>query len=169
MSNINDNLWTQPSNPPPSIFVDQKGRDLVKQINDELIERVIGQPIMYYPISIEHTNFHSLYGESMNKTYLPPIRVYCLVAWEGYETSYAGGKLDKIPAITIHFHKRRLTEDQELVVREGDFVLYSETLYEIAKLNEPKVIWGNQQHKMEVEAKCIKARISLIDIGQPQQ
>ena len=36
------NKWEQPSNPPPPLFTGKKERDLVKKINDEIIERVIG-------------------------------------------------------------------------------------------------------------------------------
>ena len=73
------NKWSQPAQPPPPLFAGQKERNLVKQINDELIERVIGQQILYYPISLEHTNYHEIYGEAINKTFLPPVRVHVLV------------------------------------------------------------------------------------------
>ena len=63
------NKWQQPSNPPPPLFTGKKERDLVKKINDEIIERVIGQTVVYYPISLDHTNFHPLYGEAINKTF----------------------------------------------------------------------------------------------------
>ena len=36
-----DNKWKQPGNPPPPLFTGKKERDLVKQVNDELAERVI--------------------------------------------------------------------------------------------------------------------------------
>jgi len=65
-----DNEWTQPDAPPPPLFLGKKERDFVKQVNDELIERIIGQGIFYYPISMEHTNFHPLYGEAIEKTFL---------------------------------------------------------------------------------------------------
>ena len=80
-----DNEWSQPAAPPPPLFTGKKERDLVKQVNDELIELVIGQQVVYYPISVEHTNFHPLYGEAIKKTFLPPIRVYALVEWEEVE------------------------------------------------------------------------------------
>ena len=80
-----DNEWTQPDAPPPPLFLGEKERDFVKQVNDELIERIVGQGIFYYPISMEHTNFHPLYGEAIEKTFLPPVRVYALVEWEGQE------------------------------------------------------------------------------------
>ncbi len=66
-----DNKWEQPTNPPPPLFTGEKERNLVKQINDELIERVVGQTVLYYPISMDKTNFHPLYGEAIEKTFLP--------------------------------------------------------------------------------------------------
>jgi len=158
-----DNKWKQPKQPPAPLFLGKKERDLVKQINDELVERVIGQQILYYPISIEDTDFHPVYGEAIRKNFLNPIRVYALVEWQGYETETTHLGIDRLSKITVHFHKRRLTEDQNLFVREGDFVLYGEQYYEIVTLNEPKQLFGQVGHKMEITAECVKAREGLFD------
>jgi len=158
------NEWKQPSAPPPPLFLGKKERDLVKQVNDELIERVIGQTIVYYPIDIERTNFHDLYGEAMTKTFLSPVRVHALVEFDGITTKYNTNiGLDKEASITVHFHKRRLTEDQDLYVREGDFVLYGDIYYEIVTLGEPKQLFGQIDHRLEISAKCIRAREGLFD------
>jgi len=158
------NEWNQPSAPPPPLFLGKKERDLVKQVNDELIERVVGQTVVYYPLDISATNYHSLYGEAIEKTFLPPIRVYALVSWEGIQTKNADSLgLDKTSSISIHFHKRRLTEDQDLYVREGDFVLYGDIYYEVVSLSEPRQLFGQTEHKMEITAKCIAAREGLFD------
>ena len=153
-----ENKWSQPTQPPPPLFLGKKERDLVKQVNDELIERVIGQGVFYYPISMKNTNFHPLYGEAVTKTYLPPVRVYALIVWEGFTTETTNFGIYRRPSIVIHFHKRRLIEDQDLFVREGDFVQYGDTLYEIINTDEPRQIFGQVEHKMEIEAKCLKAR-----------
>ena len=155
---MSDNKWSQPNQPPPPLFTGKKERDLVKQVNDELIERVIGQQILYYPISLEHTDYHEVYGEAINKTFLPPVRVYALVEWQGYETENTHLGINRRPRINIHFHKRRLTEDQDLFVREGDFILYGQSYYEIVVLNEPRELFGQNDHRVEISAECIKAR-----------
>ena len=79
---MGDNRWEQPESPPPPLFVGEKERDLIKQVNDELIERVVGQQVAYYAIDEKTTNFHPLYGEAIEKTFLPPIRVYALIGVE---------------------------------------------------------------------------------------
>lgn len=160
---MGDNKWNRPDSPPPPLFLGKKERDLVKQVNDELIERVIGQDILYYPISTVHTNFHPLYGEAIKKNFLPPIRVYVLIDWEGNATTVTKYGLDRTYSLTCHFHKRRLTEDQDLYVREGDFILYGDEYYEIAILSEPKQLFGQDEHMLEITAKCFKARQGLFD------
>ena len=60
-------------------------------------------------------------------------------------------------------HKRRLEEDQDLYVREGDFVLYGDFFYEIVKLSEPKKLFGQVDHGFEISARCRRARKGLFD------
>ena len=156
--------WKRPDQPPPPLFLGKKERDLVKQVNDELIEKVIGQQILYYPIDIERTDYHDMYGEAIEKTYLPPIRIYALVNVEEETTSYLNGVgTDSDAMINVYFHKRRLNDDQDVFVRQGDFVLYGKTYYEIVKLSEPRKLFGQVDHTFEVMAVCRRARRGLFD------
>ena len=81
-----------------------------------------------------------------------------MVEYEGLTTETGKFGVDRKSSLTIHFHKRRITEDQDLFVREGDFVLYGKIFYEIVKLDEPKQLFGQVNAKYEVTAKCIRAR-----------
>tara|TARA_Y100001937_G_scaffold128207_1_gene203014 strand:+ start:1932 stop:2420 length:489 start_codon:yes stop_codon:yes gene_type:complete len=158
------NKWTRPAQPPSPLFVGEKEKNLVKQVNDEIIERVVGQQVLYFAIDMETTNFHPLYGEAIEKNFLHPIRVFALVEYGGIETNFMDSVgIDKKTTITVHFHKRRLTEDQNLFVREGDFVRYGDIYYEITKLNEPKQLFGQIETKYEITADCIRARDGLFN------
>lgn len=152
------NKWERPEQPPPPLFLGKKERDYAKQVNDEIAERVVGQTILYYPIDLDTTSFHPIYGESITKNFLPPVRVYALVKWEGNETTTSNYGVDRQTKITVNFHRRRLTEDQDLYVREGDFILYAEQYFEIVKLMEPKLLFGQDEHKFEITAQCVNAR-----------
>ena len=158
------NEWDRPEAPPPPLFLGKKERDLVKQVNDELIEKVIGQQILYYPVDLDTTNFHNLYGEAIAKTYLPPIRIYALVEFNDEATSYMPDiGIDSDSMITVYFHKRRLTEYQDFFAREGDFVLYGKIYYEIVKLSEPRKLFGQVDHSFEIAATCRRARKGQFD------
>ena len=162
-----DTKWSTPASPPPPLFLGKKERDLVKQVNDELIERVIGQEIIYYPISLKETRYHPLYGEAIEKTFLSPIRVHAMVEWGGYETKVSNLGVDKRLSITVKFHRRRLQEDQDLYIREGDFVLYGEDYFEIMTIDTPRQLfgqgWAGWDRIFEATAICMKAREGLFD------
>ena len=161
---MSDDKWKKPEQPPPPMFFGEKERNLVKQVNDEIIERIVAQQVLYFPLDIEHTNYHPLYGEAVEKTFLPPVRVHALVEYQGVETEFMPNVgLDKSTKISIKFHRRRLTEDQDLFVREGDFVRYGDIYYEIVKLNEPKLLFGQPEHRFEIQASCIRARDGLFN------
>jgi len=156
--------WERPTQPPAPMFLGEKEKDLVKQINDEIIERVVGQQVLYFPIDVDSTDFHPIYGEAIEKNFLHPIRVFALVEYQGVETSDMENiALDKATKIKVNFHKRRLTEDQTLFVREGDFVRFGEIFYEIVKLIEPKILFGQPESRFEVGAECIRARDGLFN------
>ena len=159
-----DNKWEQPAKPPPPLFTGQKEKDFVKQVNDEVIERVVGQTVAYYPVSLEHTNYHDLYGEAIEKSFLNPIRVYAMVKYESEDTTATNLGVDRIQKISVMFHKRRLVEDQDIFVREGDFIQHGKHFFEILTLVEPKWLFGQVDSKFEIGATCVRAREGLFNV-----
>jgi len=90
--------------------------------------------------------------------------VFALVEFTTFETTYMENVgVDKIWEINVHFHKRRLEEDQNMYIREGDFVLYGESYYEIVKLVQNKQLFGQVNHIFETSAVCKRARKGLFD------
>tara|TARA_R110002020_G_scaffold354341_3_gene567104 strand:+ start:2348 stop:2830 length:483 start_codon:yes stop_codon:yes gene_type:complete len=155
--------FTRPDAPPPPLFVGEKERRLVRQVNTELIENVVGQVVAYYPISLTHTDFHPVYGEAIEKTFLPPIRVYARVETLPAVVTNDTKGYDKRPQISVYFHRKRLTEDQDLFVRVGDFVYYDSDYYEIVSTTGSKRLFGQGGQKYEITAQCIKAREGVFD------
>jgi hypothetical protein len=164
------NEWSQPGAPPGPLFVGKKERDFAKQVTDEIVEKIVGQRILYFSIDMESTNFHPLYGEAITKVFLPPVHVHVLVEYEGSTTTSEQFGVDKLDTAKIHFHNRRLTEDQDLFVRVGDFIQYDNKNYEIVELTSPRYIFGQDAgldgHKVEVIASVRKARAGLFE-GMP--
>lgn len=158
------NEFERPKNPPPPLFTGEAEDDFVKQINDEISERVIGEKLLYYPIDVNNTNFHPVYGEAIEKNFLAPVRVQALVEFHGKETVYDEDvHFDEKIEITAHFHKRRITEDQELYVEAGDFIRYGEQFYEIHTTEEPRRIFGRIDNQLEIAAHCLKAREGVFE------
>jgi hypothetical protein len=140
------------------MFLGKKERDLVKQVNDELAERVVGQTVAYYPVSLKDSDFHSIYGEAIDKVTLPPVRVYAYVVVENEQTNERYG-YEYQSKLTVNFHRKRLTEDQDLYVRVGDFIQYGTLFYEIVRTyNDTRYYFGQVDHKFQISAECVRAR-----------
>ncbi len=87
-----------------------------------------------------------------------------LVEWNEDRTRCATGiGLDIQEQITLHVHRRRLEEDQDLYVRAGDFLQYGEVVHEIVGTSEPRQLFGQIENPIEISAKCFKARKGIFD------
>ena len=127
-------------------------------------DRIIGQAIAYYSISLQDSNFNTTYGEAIEKITLPPVRVYAYVFVENEQTNDRYG-YDYTSNLTVNFHRRRLVEDQDLYVRPGDFIQYGDLYYEIVRTyNDTRYYFGQVEHKFQVSAECIRAREGLFKV-----
>ena len=156
--------WSRPASPPAPLFFGEKERNFVKQINDEITECIVPQVIIYYPISVKHSKFHELYGEAIEKTFLPPVRVATRVYWgDGRVTTTEKHNIDSESRIIVRFQKRRITEDLDLFVRQGDIIFYGNQFYEIQKIGEPDELFSQADQRFEITAECLRVRGGQFD------
>ncbi len=165
---MSDNRWSQPVQPPPPMFVGQAERNFVKQINDEVIEKVVGQQILYFPIDITNSDYHPLYGEAIKKSFISPVRVYGLIEYQGSDRTQEEYGFNTLKNITAHLHKRRLTQDQDLFARLGDFVQYDNLFFEIVDISSPRYLFGQDAGfanftSFEVELTCRQVRNGMFN------
>ena len=102
----------------------------------------------------------------LQKNFLSPIRVYVLVDWDESASTFGyvdGLHVDFSSQIVVHFHRRRLSEDQNLYTRVGDFIYYGDQYYEITTLKEPRPLFGQVDQSFEITAVCTRARGSYFD------
>jgi len=90
--------------------------------------------------------------------------VYVLVDFEAIETTTENFGLDKMHTINVKFHERRLHEDQDTYLREGDYIQYGYTFYEIVTLTEDRPLFGQVDHLFQIMAKCVRTRKGLLDL-----
>ena len=89
----------------------------------DLVTNVMIQ-VLYYPISLEHTNFHSLYGEAIQKTFLSPVRVYALIVWQGYNTETTNlGVASQIFILDSGIFSKKISKPNTLSVLKSSFLI----------------------------------------------
>ena len=91
-----------------------------------------------------------------------------MVEYHGSTRTQTEIGFDNVYNISVHFHKRRLTADQNLFVRLGDFVQYDQMYFEIVDVFEPRYLFGQDSDfadgtSLEVTAIGREAREGLFD------
>ncbi len=122
------------------IFGSKRDILMFKSINRELLEDVISQQCGYYKVILQNTK-PNVYGESMNKTYIGPVLINCLIDRGDYEASRYEQLVDSNRDVTFRFFKDHLV-DANIVSEIGDVIMYNESYYEVDNVNENQLILG---------------------------
>jgi hypothetical protein len=145
------------------LFVGNKEITFFNSINKELIQRVIGQKVLYYSVSEEHTNSHRIYDEAIRKTTFQPVEINALVLYNDPEQTVGKLSIDTIYNIEVYFHYHELDE-RNIVPREGDFVKFGDIIYEIQKLTKPQIVYGQMENLVMIKSTCQVSRKSQFEV-----
>jgi len=127
------------------LFITERELDLISDLTKEVIKDVIGQKIYYYRVREELTQVHDVYEEATEKIFDPPIEVEALVEWLTPEVNTNQFGSETKNSISVMMHQRDLL-DKNVVIREGDYLSYGTTFYEITSHIPISKIFGQVEH-----------------------
>ncbi len=145
------------------LFIGDQEINFFNAIGKELIQEIVGQTIVYYSVSERMTNGDDLYGEAIRKTVYVPLEINALVLYEAPTQTTSQFTEDTLYSIEIYFHLHELRERQ-IEPKNGDFVKFGENFYEVEELTKPDIVYGQVEHKVQVKARCRKARAGQFKI-----
>jgi hypothetical protein len=145
------------------LFITPREVNFISDITKEIIKDVIGQKIIYYPISEIKTKTHEIYNEALKKIFDNPIIIDAMVD-SNFQTET---KIDKF-GIDAQYHLEVYIQYRDLVekninVNIGDFFSFSDNFYEITDRTFMRNIYGMPEHKDGVKIVGTKSRQGLFD------
>jgi hypothetical protein len=123
-----------------AIFGRLRDVNTFKKMTRELVEDIISQQVGYYKIVLNNTNIN-MYGESLNKTFVGPVLLNCLIERENFTAKKDDLGLDYNRPVNFRFFKDHL-RDANVVPEAGDVIMYNELYYEVDGVNENQLILG---------------------------
>jgi hypothetical protein len=90
------------------------------------------------------------------------VHINALVLYKSPSQSVSQFTIDTVYEIECYFHIHELHERQ-IIPREGDFLQFGSTVYEIEKLTRPQITYGQIDHEVMVKADCRVSRKSQFD------
>ena len=121
-----------------------------KVFTKELVEAIISQEVAYYKIMLSDTPVN-VYGEGMNKYFIGPVLIPCLIERGEFVKETTDFGLDTRRDVQFRFFKDHLME-ANVVPEVGDFVMYNEAYYEIDNVNENQYILGKDPNYIYSDA-----------------
>ena len=123
-----------------ALFGSSRDVSTFKGIAQELLENVISQQVGYYKYMLNDTTIN-VYGEGMNRYYIGPILINCLIERGDFSTVTKEQVLDVARPATFRFLKDHL-QDANVVPEIGDILMYNELYYEVDNVNQNQLILG---------------------------
>jgi hypothetical protein len=122
------------------LFGSQNDFNLLTKIGRELLHDIVEQEIAYYKLSLGDT-LANLYGESLNKVFLNPVKLNCLITRGDQIVTPDEFGPDLERAVSFAFIRQDLV-DINTVPEVGDVVEWSEDLYEVDTVRENQLFLG---------------------------
>lgn len=122
------------------IFGSRNDFQLITKINRELLKDVVEQEILFYKLSLSSTDVN-IYGESLRKTYLNPVKLNCLITRgdQVITTDDFGPDLGREASFAF---LREDLSDVAVVPEVGDIILWHEDYYETDTVRENQLFLG---------------------------
>ncbi len=147
-------------------FIPQKEFDLLNQMNEELIDEIIGQSVDIYKVNIDKTE-DNMYGESTAKYYDIGFRVNCLIEYAEPTIEQDEFGADLNSNITMFFQRENLSSGSLNFYPEmGDIVDWNDYYWEINGTTEPKLFGGHPNFKHNIVATAHRSRLSSLQIEE---
>jgi hypothetical protein len=139
------------------LFITQREINLINDIGKEIVKDVIGQKIYFFPISEEKSNVHDVYEESVTKIFDNPIEIEALVKYEPQEIRTNKFGSEEFFGIEAYVQKKDLI-DKGIEIQEGDFFSYGEVFFEVVRIPDSDIIFGEVEYKSFVTITGKQAR-----------
>jgi len=147
-------------------FIPQKEFDLINQMNEELIDEIVGQSVDIYKVNVERTE-DNVYGESTAKYYDIGFRVNCLIDFSEPEVIQDEFGSDTNSNITMYFQRENLASGSlNFYPENGDIVDWNDFYWEINGTTEPQLFAGHPNFKHNIVATANRSRLSSLQIEE---
>ena len=147
-------------------FIPQKEFDLINQMNEELIDEIVGQSVDIYKVNIDKTD-ENLYGESTTKYYDVGFRVNCLILYNEPEIVQEEFGSDLNANIEMYFQRENLSSGSlNFYPETGDIVDWNDYYWEINGTKEPQLYAGHPNFKHNIVATAHRSRLSSLQIEE---
>jgi hypothetical protein len=145
------------------LFIGAREQQMINDWTKEFIKDVVGQYILYYPVSILKTRVHPVYDEAIEKIFDNPVKVDCLVDQPQQGQTIGAFSLENATTLDVYIQNRDLL-DKGYDVDVGDFFLYGNEVFEILSYSRIGDVFGQAEYNVYIKLSSKLARSGRFDL-----
>jgi hypothetical protein len=144
------------------LFITPREIQFINDLTKEYLKDTVGQKIYYFAISTKKTQIHEVYEEAPEKIFEKPIEIPAQVGQTEWSSTRTAFGPENTAQLEVFLHGRDLI-DKNLIVSEGDYFTYGDSVYEIVKCIPLKNIFGQEEYNVSFSIVGKLARIGEFD------
>lgn len=145
------------------LFITEKEQQFFADITKEFVKDIVGQYIIYFPVSILHTQVHPVYDEAVEKIFENPIKLDVLADQPERSNRWDQFGTEGDTTLELFVQPRDLI-DKGLYVTGGDYFIYGEEVYEVIGVVDVENIYGQVEYDRGVKVVGNLSRMGQFDI-----
>lgn len=135
----------------PRLFLTAKEQALFSDWTKEFMKDIVGQFIVYYPVSMIKTYVDNVYEEAIERIFERPIKIDVRAGQVTRENALNKfGSYQKSASLQVHAHKKDL-DDKGIIVSIGDYFVYGDEIFELIDVKEMNNVYGQEEYKNDLE------------------
>lgn len=145
-------------------FISDRDVEFFKSIAREVVDDVVQNIITLFKINLNETKVN-IYGEAMNKTWMPGVNLYALVDREAESTRYEGFGADTDQNIVFKVDRFKC-EEINVYPEIGDVILYNNSYFEIDNTDEIQFAGGQPYNSFSIVLTAFMVSKSNLNIEE---
>ena len=145
-------------------FVLERDVDFFKSIARELVDDVVQNIITLFKINLNETKVN-IYGEAMNKTWLPGVNLYALIEKAPQVARYEGFGSDTDQTITFKVDRFKC-EEINVYPEIGDIIFFNGSYFEIDNTDEVQFAGGQPYNSFSIVITAFMVSKSNLNIEE---
>jgi hypothetical protein len=145
-------------------FISDRDVEFFKSIARELVDDVVQNIITLFKINLNETKVN-IYGEAMNKTWMPGVNLYALVDREPESARYEGFGADTDQNITFKVDRFKC-EEINVYPEVGDVIFYNNSYFEIDNTTEIQFAGGQPYNNFSIVISTFMVSKSNLNIEE---
>lgn len=143
-------------------FISPRDVTFMKGIARELVDDVIQTIVVLFKINLNETKVN-LYGESLNKTWLPGIELFALIDKDVQTTDNDGFGSDRVQTVQIKLD-RFMCEEKNAYPEIGDAIYFDNSYYEVQNTNEVQFVGGQPYNNFSIVVDTVMVSKATLNI-----